>query len=34
MENIGGLEEMNETTEEKVVNMEAKKRSGQVCLKP
>ena len=27
MENIGGLEEMNETTEEKVVNMEAKKRS-------
>lgn len=27
MENIGGLEEMNETTEEKVVNMEEKKRS-------
>lgn len=26
MENIGGLEEMNETTEEKVVNMEEKKR--------
>lgn len=27
MENIGGLEEMNETTEEKAVNMEEKKRS-------
>lgn len=26
MENIGGLEEINETTEEKVVNMEEKKR--------
>lgn len=26
MENIGGLEEMNETTEEKVVNIEEKKR--------
>ena len=26
MENIGGLEEMNETTEEKVVNMEEKKK--------